>query len=161
MAYKRKITVNEEKRLKTSLSRMKSGSSTSAGFTVMEDTPLLPLSERIRKLLGILKHKPLKATEMINLIMYDIENDKVRNRIARYLIKKGCIRIQKSVFILRSPPQEAQKIYEALKDVNSYYENEDSILLVPVNSDNLRIMKIIGRQLSLSHIIDPPSTLFV
>src|SRR5690554_4909906 len=53
------------------------------------------LPERIKELLKMIQSSPVKATEMLSLIMYDIENDKVRTLLAKYLIEKGCVRIQK------------------------------------------------------------------
>ncbi|MFN4300241.1 MAG: CRISPR-associated endonuclease Cas2 [Thermaurantimonas sp.] len=121
--------------------------------------PLQPMDERLRQILKIFNHQ-LKSTEMIYLIMYDIENDKIRTQIAKYLIRQGCIRIQKSVFIARSDHPKFQDIYTTLQEVNSYYENQDSILLVPVNTSDIRSMKIIGREITLTSIISPPNTLF-
>lgn len=118
------------------------------------------LEERIQKMLHLIKTKPQKATHMTYLIMYDIENNKVRNQIAKYLIKNGCIRIQKSVFVSSSSHKDFSKIYETLKEVQSYYDNQDSILLVPVNTTDLRSMKIIGKNIQLHTIIDKPHTLF-
>lgn len=129
--------------------------------TTGKEPSLEPLHQRIKKILGIIKDKPIKATEMLYLIMYDIESNKVRNRIARYLLRKGCIRIQKSVFLLRTAAKTAEQIHTTLKEVNSYYENDDSLLLVPVNTLNMKSMKIIGRQLNIDLIIDKPSTLFI
>lgn len=97
---------------------------------------------------------------MIYLIMYDIENNKIRTQISKYLIRQGCIRIQKSVFIARSDHPKFQDIYDTLREVNSYYDNQDSILLVPVNTSDIRSMKIIGREITLTSIISPPNTLF-
>lgn len=125
-----------------------------------EENGMEPLEKRIEKILHIVKPKPAKATEMTYLILYDIENNKVRNRIAKYLIKNGCIRIQKSVFIASSPHSKFDKIHSTLKEVQSFYENHDSILLVPVNTSDLRSMKIIGKEIHLQTIIDKPNTLF-
>lgn len=125
-----------------------------------EENLLEPLEKRIEKILHIIKAKPAKALDMTYLIMYDIENTKVRNRIAKYLIKNGCIRIQKSVFVANSPHSKFDKIHETLKEVQSYYENHDSILLVPVNTSDLRSMKIIGKEIHIRTIIDKPNTLF-
>lgn len=121
--------------------------------------PLMPLDERLRSVLKIFDQN-LKATEMIYLIMYDIENNKIRTQISKYLIRQGCIRIQKSVFIARSDHPKFQDIYDTLREVNSYYDNQDSILLVPVNTSDIRSMKIIGREITLTSIISPPNTLF-
>lgn len=121
---------------------------------------MLPLQERIRQILHIVRDQPVKSTEMVYLIMYDISSDKVRLQVAKYLERQGCIRIQKSVFILKSDNPHFQEIHDTLKDVNAYYHNEDSIILVPVNASDVRSMKLIGKNLYLQTIVDKPNTLF-
>ncbi|MCS6990442.1 MAG: CRISPR-associated endonuclease Cas2 [Chitinophagales bacterium] len=125
-----------------------------------EQDKLLPLEKRIKKILNILRDKPKKPLAMLYLIMYDIENDKVRNRISRYLERKGCVRIQKSVFVARTEPKVFEEIHETLREVQSFYDNRDSIILVPANSSDLRSMKIIGKELYLEAILDKPNSLF-
>lgn len=125
-----------------------------------EADPVLPLTDRIRLMLQIIRDRPVKATEMTYLILYDITEDKVRNQIAKYLEKQGCIRIQKSVFIARSENPRFQEIHDTLREVNSYYENQDSIMLVPVNASDVRSMKIIGKNVQIEAIVDKPNTLF-
>lgn len=118
------------------------------------------LDERIQSILGIFKSKPLKSTEMNYLIMYDISDNKVRTQIANFLIREGCIRIQKSVYLIRSENKKFDEIYTALSEVNSYYENADSIILVPLNASDARSMKLIGKNVNIQAIVDKPNTLF-
>ena len=94
------------------------------------------------------------------IIMYDITDDKVRQLVAKYLKSKGCIRIQKSVFMANSTHERFMEIHETLRDVNGQYENEDSIMLVPVNVADVRSMKLIGKNVSVDILTDPPSTVF-
>ena len=108
----------------------------------------------------IVKSGPLKANEMTYLIMYDITNNKVRLQIAKYLERQGCIRIQKSVFMVKTENPHFQEIHDTLKEVNSYYQNEDSIILVPVNASDVRSMKLIGKNVQIAAIVDKPNTLF-
>jgi CRISPR-associated endonuclease Cas2 len=121
---------------------------------------LLTLEERVNVILRIVKSEPIKATEMTYLIMYDISNDKVRLQIAKYLLKQGCVRIQKSVFMVKSTNKHFEEIHQALKEVNSYYDNEDSIILVPINTTDVRSMKLIGKNVQIETITDKPNTLF-
>lgn len=136
-----------------------------AGIAVPPSEPsdlegLLTLENRIKKVLQIVKEAPIKATEMTYLIMYDISNDKVRTQIAKYLLKQGCMRIQKSVFMVKSSNKAFQEIYDTLKEVNSYYDNQDSIILVPINASDVRSMKLIGKNVQIETITDKPNTLF-
>lgn len=125
-----------------------------------DEDSLAPLSERIRQLLQIIQPAPIKATEMTYLILYDITDNKVRTLIAKYLKSKGCVRIQKSVFLAHSENRFFQEIYTTLQEINSYYENADSIILVPINASDVRSMKLIGKNIHLDTLTDKPNTLF-
>lgn len=126
-----------------------------------EEECLAPFPERIRIILGILQDKPIKSTTMNYLILYDIENNKVRRLVAKYLEKQGCTRVQKSVFLIRSDHQKFESIRQALAEVNDAYDNQDSIILVPMNISDARSMKLIGKNVNISQIIDPPNTVFL
>lgn len=125
-----------------------------------DDTVLAPLPERIQTILGIVKGKPQKATTMTYLIMYDIEDNKVRRLVSKYLEQQGCVRIQKSVFMANTENPKFNAIHETLKDINAFYENTDSIILVPVNVADVRSMKLIGSNVNIEVLTDPPNTLF-
>ncbi len=158
---------NKEFDLKAKITRMKA-----AGFRFWEheipaeapenpDDEMKPLAQRIQFILKIIQNEPLKATTMNYLILYDIEKDKVRNLIAKYLLSRGCIRIQKSVFLAHSDHKKFDEIQQTLADINDIYQNEDSIILVPLNVSDARSMKLIGQNVNISQIIDPPNTIFI
>ncbi|MCH7411431.1 CRISPR-associated endonuclease Cas2 [Belliella sp. DSM 111904] len=122
---------------------------------------LLPLSGRIEKILNIFQGKPQKSTSMNYLIMYDIQNNKVRTLVAKYLLKNGCVRVQKSVFLVHSDHKKFEEIKQTLIEINDVYENQDSIILVPLNISDARSMKLIGQNVNIEQIIDPPNTVFL
>ena len=80
--------------------------------------------------------------------------------MAKYLLGAGCIRIQKSVYLLRSENARFEEIHTTLYEVNDAYTNEDSIILVPVNASDVRAMRLIGRNIDIKLVTDPPNTLF-
>lgn len=123
------------------------------------DDPLEPLPERLKKILGITE-KVKNATLMIYFVMYDIENNKVRNQVAKYLIKKGCTRVQKSIFLARTERFVFDQIKADLAEVQACYENNDSIFLVPVSTDEIRAMKVIGQNIDFDLILKNKNTLF-
>ncbi len=114
---------------------------------------LLPLEKRIKKIFEITNEQKHDPTKMIFLVLYDIENDKVRTEIAKYLIRKGCIRIQKSVYIANLKRQIFNEIHKTLKEIQQMYENHDSILLLPVPTDKVKAMKIIGKDIDIDFIL--------
>lgn len=97
---------------------------------------------------------------MLFFIMYDIENNKVRTQIAKYLIKKGCLRVQKSIFFAETERKVFNEIHSDLKDIQELYDNMDSIFFVPVSSDQLRAMKIVGQSIDFELITGNKNTLF-
>lgn len=119
------------------------------------------IPQRIKLILNIIKDKPKKPGDMIYIIMYDIESNKVRTEIAKFLIKKGCVRIQKSVYLIRNKPEHIMKIYRSLVEVQASYDNQDSIILVPVDVSSLKSMKLVGKEVNIERIIDKPNTLFI
>ena len=127
---------------------------------VPEADRLPELRDRIPQMLGIIRGAPLKATEMVYLILYDISDHKVRREVAKYLLGAGCIRIQKSVYLLRSENARFEEIHTTLYEVNDAYTNEDSIILVPVNASDVRAMRLIGKNVDIKLVTDPPNTLF-
>lgn len=124
----------------------------------IRDLPMEELNERIRHLLNIYETGK-SDNRMIFFVMYDIEHDKVRTHIAKYLIRKGCIRLQKSVFIAQKPRNIFDELYATLKGVQDLYDNEDSILFLPVSTDEIHAMKVIGRNISFDVVIDNKNTI--
>ena len=97
---------------------------------------------------------------MLCFVMYDIESNKVRTQVAKYLLRKGCLRIQNSVFLADLTSEDYQRVRADLAQVQSYYDNNDSILVVPISTDYLQAMKIIGRSIDVDIILKSQSTLF-
>ena len=121
---------------------------------------LLELPERIKKILKIAEKDYLKATDMLYFIMYDITNDKVRTAVAKYLEQKGCLRVQKSIFFAETKRTVFNQIHADLKEIQQLYDNQDSIFMVPVSTDQVRAMKIIGQNTDFDLIIGSKNTLF-
>ena len=97
---------------------------------------------------------------MLFVIMYDIESNKVRYNVVKYLERMGCYRIQKSIFLANLSIEKYENIKKSLVEVQSLYENHDSIIVCPVSSDILRSMKIIGQNINLDIITQSKNTLF-
>lgn len=118
------------------------------------------LEERTRRVLGIVENKNRKITDMLFFVMYDIESNKVRYQVAKYLLKKGCFRIQRSVFLAELSREAYNDIRSDLAEVQACYDNHDSILIVPVSTELLNAMKIIGKSINVDVITRSKSTLF-
>jgi len=128
--------------------------------TLAGDPDLPDLAQRVRVIMGLTGNKIKKPNHMIFFIMYDIENNKVRNLVAKYLIKKGCTRVQRSIFLAQSERPVFDEIRQDLREVQACYENNDSILLVPVSTEQIQAMKIIGQNIDIDLIMGNKNTLF-
>lgn len=97
---------------------------------------------------------------MTFFVMYDIEDDKIRKAIAKYLLSQGCMRIQGSVFLADLSVDKYKTIKETVATLQGSYDNNDSILLVPVDRDNILSMDMIGRKIRTDIILGSSSVLF-
>ena len=93
------------------------------------------LEERVQKVLGIVNRKDRAPSNMLFFVMYDIESNKVRRLVANYLQRKGCMRIQRSIFLADLSMADYDSIRNDLAEVQAAYENKDSILVVPISRE--------------------------
>ncbi len=137
----------------------------------LEDSPVInrlavradtmpSLQQRIDAILGIVHKTEKQSSKMLFFIMYDIESNKVRYNVVKYLERMGCYRIQKSIFLANLSMEKYESIKSCLVEVQSLYENHDSIIVCPVSSDIVRSMKIIGQNINLDIITQSKNTLF-
>lgn len=125
-----------------------------------EEFRLAPLDERLRTLLHIIHRKERPAQQMLFFIMYDITSNKVRTLVSRYLIQKGCTRVQRSIFLADLPSSVYETIKTDLTEVQAAYDNNDSILIIPIPLGQLEAMHVIGQDIGLSLITHQRNTLF-
>lgn len=118
------------------------------------------LEQRIDRIFELYNKQRNEPTRMIYFIMYDIENHKIRTQIAKYLKKKGCVRVQKSIFLASTERIVYDEIHKTIREVQEVYDNFDSVFFVPVSVDQLRAMKIVGQSINYELIIGSKNTLF-
>jgi CRISPR-associated protein Cas2 len=124
----------------------------------LDDLPTL--EERASKILGLVNTFQRKASNVLFFVMYDIESNKVRRYIVKYLLRKGCTRVQKSIFLADLDTSVYQEIKNDLSEVQAAYENDDSILVVPISTEYLKAMRIIGQNINIDIITHNKNTLF-
>lgn len=123
-----------------------------------DSIPDLPI--RVKDIIGLINRPQRPNNNMLFFVMYDIESNKVRHQIAKYLLRVGCFRIQHSIFLADLPMDKYDMIHRDLTEVQSLYDNHDSILVVPISTDYLQAMKIIGKSIELDIIMKSKNTLF-
>ena len=97
---------------------------------------------------------------MLFFVMYDIESDKVRTLVHKYLKRMGCTPVQRSIFLADTAVDVYERIKNDLVEVQTAYDNNDSIMVLPVSTDYLRMMKIIGKRIEVDVITHSRNTLF-
>jgi CRISPR-associated endonuclease Cas2 len=121
----------------------------------------LGIEEKIHRIMEWLaRQSRVKSNVMLYLIMYDIENNKVRTQVAKYLIKKGCLRIQKSVYLAKSSSAVMKDISRTLREINEIYENSDSIFVLPVPEEKFNNITVIGQNVEFEIVTKPKNVLF-
>jgi len=128
-----------------------------AEIVAIADLP--SIEQRVSCILGIVNHKH-NNHRMLFFVMYDIENDKVRTQVVKYLLRKGCFRIQKSIFLADAEHVVYTQIKDDLAAVQACYENNDSIIMVPISTDYLQAMRIIGKNVDIDIVLKNKNTLF-
>lgn len=118
------------------------------------------LDERIKQIIGLLNVTERNSLNMLFFVMYDIESNKVRYQVAKYLLRKGCFRIQRSIFLGDLSIEKYENIRSDLVAVQACYDNHDSIIIVPISTEFLRSMKIIGNSIDIDIIMKSKNTLF-
>ena len=120
------------------------------------------LGSRIEQIIAWLASHPIRTdNDMMYLAMYDISDDKIRLHVAKYLKAKGMIRIQKSVWLGSSDRREYRDIGTTLRDINTAYKNMDSIVMLPVTTETMAGMHLIGANADFQMITKPPKVLIV
>jgi CRISPR-associated endonuclease Cas2 len=101
------------------------------------------------------------ADTMLFFVMYDIEDNKVRLHVAKYLKKQGCTRVQKSIFLGNVSMKMYREIGDTLREVNALYTNGDSIMVLPVTKESMVQLRVIGKDLDYNMVVSPPNVLII
>ena len=138
------------------------------GFRIQDQIPeeeksgleMMATADRMHYILDWLTRKSrVKSNIMLYMIMYDIEDNKVRTQLAKYLIKQGCLRIQKSVYLAKSSVSLMNEITDVIKDINEMYTNHDSIFILPIPEDKFNHMRVIGQSVEFEIVTKPKNVL--
>ncbi len=125
-----------------------------------ETSDMETLDKRVKQILSLASSHHQNPGDMLFFVMYDIESNKVRRLVAKYLIRQGCFRIQRSIYLANMPVEKCEQIKNDLAEVQAAYDNADSIFVVPISTDYLKAMKVIGKALDVNIIMQSKNTLF-
>jgi len=93
---------------------------------------------------------------MLTWVIYDISEDKTRNRIAKRCLNFGLYRVQKSVFLGDVEPNRLDEI--ELFSREEMDEATDSVYIFPMCKEDFDKVRIIGQGFSRKLVADEVST---
>lgn len=95
---------------------------------------------------------------MITWVMYDIESDKARTRIAKYCKQAGLYRVQYSVFLGMLTDNERDSLeLQIEQEINP---DTDKVYLFPMSKSNLKATRLLGQAFDKKLVTDQVKALF-
>jgi len=95
---------------------------------------------------------------MIIWVLYDIENDKARTRVAKLCKQAGLYRVQYSVFLGTLEKNEKDALELQIQDV--FNEEIDSVYIFPMSRNELQQTILLGQAFDKKLVTDQVKALF-
>ena len=95
---------------------------------------------------------------MIVWVLYDIEKDKARTRVAKICKQAGLYRVQYSVFL--GSLSANQKDSMGLEIEELINEETDSVYIFPMSKDELKDTQLLGKAFDKKFVTDEVQALF-
>ena len=95
---------------------------------------------------------------MIAWVVYDIENDRARTRIAKYCKQAGLHRVQYSVFLGSLDANRKDELQLKIED--EINEESDSVYIFPMSKAELKATVLLGQAFDKKLITDEVRALF-
>lgn len=89
---------------------------------------------------------------MLVWVIYDIEKDRTRNRVAKTCKNAGLYRVQKSVFLGTLEDNEFDEIKLRLQDMIDI--DKDSVYIFPMSRENLKKCGLLGQAFDKELVTD-------
>ena len=96
---------------------------------------------------------------MLTWVVYDISDDKVRNKVSRFCKGYGLYRVQKSAFLGDMNRNQIDELVLRCKEITD--EEKDSVYIFPMCEDDFRKVKMIGIPFDKELVSDEVKALFV
>jgi CRISPR-associated protein Cas2 len=96
---------------------------------------------------------------MIAWVLYDIEDDSVRTRVAKYCKQAGLYRVQFSVFVGTLEINQKDTLQLKIEDLID--EETDSVYIFPMSKNELQQTVLLGKAFDKKLITDEVRALFL
>ncbi len=97
--------------------------------------------------------------DILTWVIYDISDDKVRNKIAKTCKNKGLYRVQKSTFLGTINKNQIDELRLQCEDVMDL--DNDSVYIFPMCEDDFRKVKLLGNSFDKKLISDKIKAVFI
>lgn len=95
---------------------------------------------------------------MITWVMYDIENDKARTKVAKYCKQGGLYRVQYSIFLGTMTPNEKDTLSLQIEaEINA---EVDKVYIFPMSKNELQQTVLLGQAFDKKLVTDKVRALF-
>lgn len=91
-------------------------------------------------------------------VMYDIENDKARTRVAKYCKQAGLYRVQLSVFLGTVSRNEKDSL--ALQIEQEIDVDKDKVYMFPISKDQMAQIVLLGQAFDKKLVTDQVKAMF-
>ena len=95
---------------------------------------------------------------MITWVMYDIENDRARTRVAKFCKQAGLYRVQYSVFLGTLDRDRKDTLFLQIEE--EINEEKDKVYIFPMSKDELKRSVLMGQAFDKKMVTDEVRALF-
>lgn len=103
----------------------------------------------------------INSNDVIFLVMYDISDNYTRRTVVDYLLREGCLRIQRSIFMGNLPFCKMQNIARTLEDIYEGSSSDDSYIIMPLRKESIGAMVICGDRRNIDMILRRQDIVFL
>ncbi len=96
---------------------------------------------------------------MLVWVVYDIQKDRTRNKVAKACLEAGIYRVQKSVFLGELNSNQVDEL--GLRIGKLIDEKKDSVYIFPMCKDDFSKVKLLGQAFDKELVADEVKALFV
>lgn len=89
---------------------------------------------------------------MITWVIYDIQSDKIRNKVIKKCKNEGLYRVQKSVFLGTLEDNQLDELKVSIEDIIDL-EN-DSVYIFPMSKSELKVAGLLGQAFDRKLVTD-------
>lgn len=100
----------------------------------------------------------MSQSESLVWIIYDISNDKIRNKVAKMCKDKGLYRVQKSAFVGTINKNQLDELSIFCDDIID--QDSDSVFIFPMCSVDFRKALLLGQAFDKKLVTDEVKALF-